>query len=308
MKQAFDPQLAAEIGLDEAIFISQLQYWQSKGNIGRDHDGRKYIKNTLDEWLDNFPYWSMSQLRRVIRSLLDSGYIIRANLNTHGYDRTWWYTVCDEKLPTNAIVETDKCNVSESTNAMSASQQMHSLENSTTIPKTTTKTTTKSKSNTHTPAHFQAFEQQATGYTEIERPYVDVLKTFVRDPYKTVKIKELIETAIGFGLEPDDLQRMFGDRDGFWYVVSYGKKDGLPPHVQNVINDLRTAVQWESQPKNNTSKADEFWSNYMLPAMSDQSLIQEWPKEYKNMLLKIGGQRVFNKPAYQIKSLVYGAS
>ena len=60
------PWLAKEIGLNEAIFLQQLRFWESK-NMGRvDEDGRRWIYNSIPAWLQQFPFLSERTLKRVV--------------------------------------------------------------------------------------------------------------------------------------------------------------------------------------------------------------------------------------------------
>lgn len=88
------PTLAKEIGLNEAIVLQQIHYWLGNRKTGKTHDGRRWVRNTVDQWQeDNFPFWSTDTIRRTIKKLEDAGYISSDNLNRSAYDRTLWYTI-----------------------------------------------------------------------------------------------------------------------------------------------------------------------------------------------------------------------
>jgi hypothetical protein len=88
------PTLAKRIGLNEAIFLQQLNYWLSNKKLGKEVDGIKWIRNTLDEWVDNFPFWHTSTIRKTIKTLVDDGLVLtRSDLNEDNRDRTIWYTI-----------------------------------------------------------------------------------------------------------------------------------------------------------------------------------------------------------------------
>src|SRR5215467_6129922 len=87
------PTLAVALGLNEAIFLQQLHYW-IQGKSGRVHDGRRWIYNSLDEWHEQFPFWSVEAIRRVVRSLRQQGVLLTTTeLNRTPMDRTLWYTI-----------------------------------------------------------------------------------------------------------------------------------------------------------------------------------------------------------------------
>jgi hypothetical protein len=65
------PSLALAIGLNEAIFLQQLHYWLQRSE--HQHAGQRWVYNTLEGWHEQFPFWSMSTVRRTIRSLKAQG-------------------------------------------------------------------------------------------------------------------------------------------------------------------------------------------------------------------------------------------
>lgn len=89
------PSLAKTIGLNEAIILQQLHYWSMNKRMGKvDDNGRKWIRNSVDQWQeDNFPFWSTDTIRRVLSKLEAAGLITSANLNNSAYDRTLWYSI-----------------------------------------------------------------------------------------------------------------------------------------------------------------------------------------------------------------------
>jgi len=61
------PSLALEIGLNEAIFLQQLHYWMLKSSTN--FDARNWVYRTTKEWEKEFPFWSISTIKRIISSL-----------------------------------------------------------------------------------------------------------------------------------------------------------------------------------------------------------------------------------------------
>lgn len=49
-------QLAMKIGLNEAIVLQQLHYWLRDTNSGMECDGVRWIYNTTEQWLEQFPF------------------------------------------------------------------------------------------------------------------------------------------------------------------------------------------------------------------------------------------------------------
>lgn len=90
------PSVAKLLGLNEAIFLQQLNYWLQKS----DHffNGHKWVYNTYQGWQEQFPFWSSSTIRRIIRKLEESGILLTANYNCSKIDNTKWYSIDREKL------------------------------------------------------------------------------------------------------------------------------------------------------------------------------------------------------------------
>jgi len=108
--------LAKNIGLNEAIFLQQLHYWLEKTD--RKIDGKKWIYNTLDKWQEQFEFWSITTIKRVIKSLKELGYIEVKQLSEDKRNKTNYYTVNYSKV---AKIGQE----SESTNASGQSDPTH---------------------------------------------------------------------------------------------------------------------------------------------------------------------------------------
>ena len=60
----FDKKVTSLLTLNESILLNQVLYWASK--CGREIAGLEgtWIYNSLKDWHKQFPYWSLSTLRR----------------------------------------------------------------------------------------------------------------------------------------------------------------------------------------------------------------------------------------------------
>lgn len=94
----FSPKLAERIGLNEAIVLQQIHYWITRETGGINHDGRKWIYNTLSQWRAQLPFMSESTIKRSMNTLKDLAFIDVQQLSNDGRDRTNYYTINQDKV------------------------------------------------------------------------------------------------------------------------------------------------------------------------------------------------------------------
>jgi hypothetical protein len=91
--------VAATIGLNESIILSQLHYWMLNEKAGYYHQGRKWIYNGYKEWLLQFPWLETPRrVGAIVRCLEKIGVVISSNFNHNPYDRRKWYTLDYEAI------------------------------------------------------------------------------------------------------------------------------------------------------------------------------------------------------------------
>lgn len=85
------PQLAVKIGLNEAIFIQQIHYWlqKSKNVI----NGHKWTYNSYEKLQEQFPFFSTSTIKRIIKNLKEKELLIVDNFNKDSRNKTNWYAI-----------------------------------------------------------------------------------------------------------------------------------------------------------------------------------------------------------------------
>jgi hypothetical protein len=126
----FDKRITSTITLNESLLLNQIEYWIYKcgRNIGN-LDG-KWIYNSLNEWHKQFNYWSLSTLRRTIKSLEKSGILISRKINAKKWNHTKWYSIDYNKL--NQLIKHTTINKEYSaTKELNNSSNFNSLNNST---------------------------------------------------------------------------------------------------------------------------------------------------------------------------------
>jgi hypothetical protein len=93
----FDGEMAQKYGVDEAIMLHNLAFWQAKNEANEKHfyDGHYWTYNSKSAFAKLFPFWSEKQIKRILKSLKEQGAIIVGQYNDDPFNRTNWYSVID---------------------------------------------------------------------------------------------------------------------------------------------------------------------------------------------------------------------
>lgn len=92
------PDVAAAIGLNEAILLQQLAYWLERSANVR--DGQRWVWKTYEEWQEELPFWSLSTLKRIVKNLRAKGLVeTTGKYNKMPTDQTLWYTIPGWQVP-----------------------------------------------------------------------------------------------------------------------------------------------------------------------------------------------------------------
>jgi uncharacterized phage protein (TIGR02220 family) len=204
------PKLAKEIGFNEALILQQMHYRliSSKHFI----DGRKWIFNTYEEWLEQMPFWSLSTVRRTISSLEKKGLLISANYNQAKMDHTKWYSIDYVKLAELELDESfkmmDETPVQTEQKSIPERPAEH-LNMDSAIPESTTEITTKKN-------------KEDIPYAEI----IHYLNEKTQSSYRvgTKKTKELIHARTLEGFTLLDFKRVIDLKTAEWIHDPYWSK------------------------------------------------------------------------------------
>lgn len=98
MRRFYDDEIAALLGLNEAIILNDFAYWVRKNQErgAAFHDGRYWTYSTIDELCKRFQFWGRNTIRRAIGRLVVDGYIEKGCFTTDGANRTTWYTITEK--------------------------------------------------------------------------------------------------------------------------------------------------------------------------------------------------------------------
>lgn len=124
MNYTFNAEIARKFGVNEAIFIQHLYWWQEKNKadnrnfytteINRPNGEKTQVSgywtyNSMKSFTEVFPFWTHRQIQTIIESCRAKEIIYTTQLNRKKYDKTLWYLLSEpvaEML--NAISENVK--------------------------------------------------------------------------------------------------------------------------------------------------------------------------------------------------------
>lgn len=94
------PELAVVVGLNNAIVLQQIHYWVRINQRADKNfrDGNYWTYNTYEDWREQFPFWSISTIKRTFMELEADGFIVTGNYNRLPIDRTKWYRLNYDRL------------------------------------------------------------------------------------------------------------------------------------------------------------------------------------------------------------------
>jgi len=94
----FNSHVAIKYGVEEAIIINHLVFWIHKNKCDRlnHYDGRTWTYFPVKDLVSLFTFWSIDQIKRIIKRLEQKGAVISGNYNKVKFDRTKWYALENE--------------------------------------------------------------------------------------------------------------------------------------------------------------------------------------------------------------------
>lgn len=188
------PTLAVKVGLNEAIILQQLHYWLKDSKNVR--DGYTWVYNSYEDWHEQFPFWSVRTIKRIITGLKNKGIIVSGCFNKMKADRTKWYRIDYEKLNEVINGNNDMCH-DDSDNVARPSCQVGTMDSDKlTRPITIDYTKNTTESIVSEPNIYQFYEQSFGGTIspiisqQIEAWVNDTSEELVMEAIKIAKNKK----------------------------------------------------------------------------------------------------------------------
>lgn len=95
----FDIDVAKDVGSDPAIIFQNIVFWVAKNKANNKHfyEGKYWTYNSRKAFQELFPWMTTQNIRTYLKNLEAKGYIETGNFNKKGYDKTLWYTICENQ-------------------------------------------------------------------------------------------------------------------------------------------------------------------------------------------------------------------
>jgi hypothetical protein len=99
----FEVEDATRWGVDEAIFLYNIRFWLKRNKANKKHlyKDRYWTYNTYEVYAEFFPFWSESQVKRIVKKLKDFNILLVDNFNENKWDKTNWYSINEQQFCKN---------------------------------------------------------------------------------------------------------------------------------------------------------------------------------------------------------------
>ncbi|NVJ65984.1 MAG: hypothetical protein HWE16_05800 [Gammaproteobacteria bacterium] len=181
MNHHFNPKIAKEHSVDEAIFLNNLAFWLFTNECNKINfrNGKYWSYNSYKALSDIFYYWTQSKIKRIVDKLKSKKIIATGNFNKAGFDKTLWYTIIDQNIYDTCVGDSKFAIVRKRTIDSTKSDYRKNQSEPSRVRKQTTNTIYKNNIKKPLVREFKQF-----GFIE-PKPFSDCLEQFEKD--KTLK-------------------------------------------------------------------------------------------------------------------------
>lgn len=240
MIYSFDEEVAKVIGVEAAVILDKFAWWirQNEANGRNFFEGRYWTYNSTKAMTEMFPFFNMWKIGRILKKLIDDGYLLTGNFNKVAFDRTLWYTLSDKG---NELMNIANHDLADSQNEILQNHKMRFSENAKPIPLSTISNTIDSnmRKSAKAPKEAEYEELFATFYKAYPKKK-DKAKAFAafKKLKPTPELLESILKSLEWQKQTEDWQKQGGQ-----YI----------PYPASYLNGHR----WEDEEKVEITKAED---------------------------------------------------
>lgn len=204
------PELAVKIGLNEAIILQQIHYWQSRSANFR--DGRAWVYNSVEDWKKQFPFWSAKTISRALNGLRKQDLVFTGQYNQQSRDQTLWYSVNYDHnalKPSNGpLGQNDPMEQDNMSMPLGQNDPMHYPKMGEPLPETTTETTTENKQSVASDDATAVFEHWRSVMGKSKRTVLDNnRKRLIQKALSSYSLDDVKAAITGCSLSPHHMGR-----------------------------------------------------------------------------------------------------
>lgn len=212
MIYSFDEEVAKIVGVEAAVVLDKFAWWirQNEANGKNFHEGRYWTYNSTKAMEDLFPFFNRWKIERILKKLINEGYLLTGNFNKVAFDRTLWYTLSDKG---NELVHIANHDLADSQNDISQIHKMTFRKNAKPIPVSTNSNTIDSNMRKSAKAEKDAkYEEMFTIFYNAYPKKKDKTKAF--NAFKKLKptqeLLDIILKALEWQKQTTDWQKQGG--------------------------------------------------------------------------------------------------
>ena len=95
----FSAEIASALGdINAAVIVQQLHYWMGKEGVGTIIGGVKYVYNSFNDWVKQFPWLSVWQFRKAMKLLRNLGVVEVIRHKSRQWNQTNYYSLKSDRL------------------------------------------------------------------------------------------------------------------------------------------------------------------------------------------------------------------
>lgn len=98
------------------------------------------------------------------------------------------------------------------------------------------------------PKHLRGFNAM---WQESQPPALANRQTLIaalsRNPTDRENINAAAALSLDLEITDEQIKTWFGTNGNYWYTISHGRKDHLPPYAKNILSELAGALAWSNQ-------------------------------------------------------------
>jgi hypothetical protein len=268
--------------------IQQIHYWIVE-NKRRGHnliDDRTWTYSSYEEWQDQFPFWSISTIRRTLTSLKNQGLIFIEQLSDDKFDHRNWYAIDYEKF----------------------GEQIDLFK----------MTTSKASSWDASNGSIWTDDNKETETTTDISPIAVMVNALCEVTQMSGHLNWGILSALGNELlEADytavDVLKVYGP-GGYWQNADWRGKKGDLPNPKHVRETIKRGLTWEKKPKASQPAGKQAMLQELTRLITTYGRTrytkarEEFTPELEKVIVRMGNwEAVCGLPEEQIKFKFYEA-